>query len=68
MRAATGQALFWIGTIEPQNSIHDIDVMLWYTGERVVRVRGFGRKATGRSHHDTFWGVLEFERGTLGRC
>lgn len=49
-----------------ENSIHDIDLMLWYTGERVRRVRGFGRKATGRKHHDAFWGVLEFEGGALG--
>jgi len=49
-----------------ENSIHDIDLMLWYVGERVRRVRGFGRKATGRKHHDTFWGVLEFEGGSLG--
>ena len=49
-----------------ENSIHDVDLMLWYVGERVRRVRGFGRKATGRMHHDTFWGVLEFEGGGLG--
>jgi UDP-N-acetylglucosamine 3-dehydrogenase len=49
-----------------ENSIHDIDLMLWYTGQRVLRVRGFGRKATGRQHHDAFWGVLEFEGGSLG--
>jgi predicted dehydrogenase len=49
-----------------ENSIHDVDLMLWYTGERVRRVRGYGRRATGRKHHDTFWGILEFEGGALG--
>jgi UDP-N-acetylglucosamine 3-dehydrogenase len=49
-----------------ENCIHDIDLMLWYTGQRVVRVRGYGRKATGRQHHDAFWGVLEFDGGALG--
>lgn len=49
-----------------ENSIHDIDLMLWYTRDRVRRVRGYGRKATGGKHHDTFWGVLEFERGAIG--
>ncbi len=49
-----------------ENSIHDIDLMLWYTGERVRRVRGYGRKATNGKHHDTFWGVLEFEGGSIG--
>lgn len=49
-----------------ENSIHDIDLMLWYTGERVRSVRGFGRKAVATKHHDTFWGVLEFESGAIG--
>jgi predicted dehydrogenase len=49
-----------------ENSIHDIDLMLWYTGDRVRSVRGFERSATGRKHADTFWGVIEFEGGSLG--
>lgn len=49
-----------------ENSVHDIDLMLWYSGDRVRRVRGFGRKAAGLKHDDTFWGVLEFEGGGLG--
>jgi UDP-N-acetylglucosamine 3-dehydrogenase len=49
-----------------ENCIHDIDLMLWYTQDRVRRVRGFGRRATNRKHHDTFFGVLEFEGGALG--
>jgi predicted dehydrogenase len=49
-----------------ENSIHDVDLMLWYTGQAVVRVRGYGRKATGGKHDDTFWGVLEFADGAIG--
>ena len=49
-----------------ETCIHDIDLMLWYSGDRVRRVRGYGRNATGGKHHDTFWGVLEFEGGALG--
>jgi UDP-N-acetylglucosamine 3-dehydrogenase len=49
-----------------ENSIHDIDLMLWYTGARVERVRGYGRKAVAEKHHDTFWGVLEFDSGAIG--
>lgn len=49
-----------------ENCIHDVDIMLWLTGRRVERVRGFGRKATGGRHDDTFWGVLEFEGGAIG--
>ncbi|MEB2362080.1 MAG: Gfo/Idh/MocA family oxidoreductase, partial [Bryobacteraceae bacterium] len=49
-----------------ENSIHDIDLMLWYTGKPVRRVRGFGRRVTTTMHPDTFWGVLEFEGGAVG--
>ncbi len=49
-----------------ENSIHDIDLMLWYTGKPVRRVRGYGRKATTSRHPDTFWGVLEFDGGAIG--
>ena len=49
-----------------ENCIHDVDLMLWYTGKRVTRVRGYGRHATNRKYPDTFWGVLEFEGGALG--
>jgi UDP-N-acetylglucosamine 3-dehydrogenase len=49
-----------------ENSIHDIDLMLWYTGDRVRRVRGYGRKAVATLHHDTFWGILEFAGGAIG--
>jgi predicted dehydrogenase len=49
-----------------ENSIHDIDLMLWYTGRRIRRVRGYGRNATGSKHHDTFWGILEFDGGAIG--
>jgi predicted dehydrogenase len=56
------------GRVHPamENCIHDIDAMLWYTGERVRKVRGFGRKVTGGRHDDTFWGVLEFSGGAIG--
>ncbi len=49
-----------------ENSIHDIDLMLWYTGARVRRVRGYGRKAVATRHADTFWGILEFDNGAIG--
>jgi predicted dehydrogenase len=49
-----------------ENCIHDIDLMLWYVDRPVRRVRGWGRRATGGQHPDTFWGVLEFEGGAIG--
>jgi UDP-N-acetylglucosamine 3-dehydrogenase len=49
-----------------ETGIHDIDLMLWYIGKRVQRVRGYERRATQGKHHDTFWGILEFEGGAIG--
>jgi predicted dehydrogenase len=49
-----------------ENCIHDVDLMLWYAGDRVDRVRAFGRKTVNERHHDIFWGVLEFEGGAIG--
>jgi predicted dehydrogenase len=49
-----------------ENCIHDVDLMLWYAGTPVRRVRAFARRATGRRHPDTFWGFLEFEGGAIG--
>lgn len=49
-----------------ENRIHDIDLMLWYVDRPVVRVRGYGRRATNSKHPDTFWGVIEFEGGAIG--
>lgn len=56
------------GRVHPAliSSIHDIDLMLWYVGEPVRRVRGYARHATGGKHPDTFWGVIEFEGGAIG--
>jgi len=48
------------------NAVHDIDLMLWYSGDRVYRVRGYTRNHSGGSNPDSFWGVLEFAGGTLG--
>jgi UDP-N-acetylglucosamine 3-dehydrogenase len=45
--------------------IHDIDYLLWCVGKRVVKVRGFGRRATQPNQYDTFWGVIEFEGGVI---
>lgn len=56
------------GRVHPvlENGVHDIDLMLWYVGQPVQRVRGFARNVTGGPNPDTFWGVLEFEGGAIG--
>jgi UDP-N-acetylglucosamine 3-dehydrogenase len=48
-----------------ENCIHDVDLMLWYVGKPVRRVRGYARHATGRKHPETFWGIIEFEGGAI---
>jgi predicted dehydrogenase len=49
-----------------ETGIHDIDLLLWYAGRPVRRVRGYERSALGRRVPDTFWGILEFEGGAIG--
>jgi len=49
-----------------ENCIHDVDQMLWCVDRPVTRVRGHGRRVTGRRFPDTFLGVLEFEGGAIG--
>ena len=48
-----------------ENAIHDIDLILWYVGDRVKRVHGFCRNTQGRENPDVNWGVLEFENGAI---
>jgi hypothetical protein len=47
------------GTLE--NSIHDIDLCLWYTQDRVRNVRAFTRNIQGGATPDINWSFLEFE-------
>lgn len=47
-------------------SVHDIDIILWYTGEKVKRVRGYEVELEKGSGADLSWGILEFEGGSLG--
>lgn len=62
------EALPLYGRIHPmlESGIHDVDMMLWYVGRPVRRVRGFARSVTGGPNPDTFWGVIEFEGGAIG--
>lgn len=46
-------------------SIHDIDLLLWYTGDRVKRVRAIARNTNNYPHPDATWALLEFERGAV---
>jgi UDP-N-acetylglucosamine 3-dehydrogenase len=46
--------------------IHDIDLMLWYTGKKVKRVRGYEVQLEKGTGADLTWGVLEFVGGALG--
>lgn len=48
-----------------ENAIHDIDLILWYVQDRVVRASGFCRNTQGRENPDVNWGVLEFAGGAV---
>lgn len=48
-----------------ENSIHDIDLCLWYTQDRVVNVRAFTRNIQGGDNPDINWSFLEFAGGAV---
>ncbi len=48
-----------------ENSIHDIDLCLWYTQDRVRNVRAFTRNIQGGDNPDINWSFLEFEGGAV---
>lgn len=45
--------------------IHDIDLVLWMTGQRAVSVRAWERRFLERDVPETLIVILELERGTL---
>jgi UDP-N-acetylglucosamine 3-dehydrogenase len=47
-------------------SVHDIDLLLWYTQSKVERVRGYQRNIQGGQTPDVVWGIIEFANGALG--
>jgi UDP-N-acetylglucosamine 3-dehydrogenase len=47
-------------------AVHDIDLLLWYAGSKVKRVRGYERKIQDTQTPDVVWGILEFANGALG--
>jgi len=47
-------------------SVHDIDLLLWYTQSTVCRVRGYQRHIQGSETPDLVWGIIEFSNGVLG--
>jgi UDP-N-acetylglucosamine 3-dehydrogenase len=46
-------------------SIHDLDIILWYAGDRVKRVHSLQRNFGGHPHPDATWAWLEFEGGAV---
>lgn len=46
-------------------SIHDIDILLWYIGARVKRVRAVERNTNNYPNADATWAILEFENGAV---
>lgn len=48
-----------------EGSIHDLDIILWYAGDRVKRVHSLQRNFGGYPHPDATWAWLEFEGGAV---
>ena len=48
-----------------ETSIHDLDLILWYTGDRVRRVRAFQRNINGHPNPDVTFAFLEFAGGAV---
>jgi len=48
-----------------ETAIHDLDLMLWYTGDRVRQVRAFQRNINGHSNPDVTFAFLEFAGGAV---
>jgi UDP-N-acetylglucosamine 3-dehydrogenase len=46
-------------------SVHDLDLILWYTGDRVKRVRAFQRSIQGYPNPDVMFAILELAHGAL---
>lgn len=46
-------------------SIHDIDILLWYTQDRVTRVRALSRNTAQYPNPDATWALLEFQNGAV---
>lgn len=47
------------------NGIHDIDLCLWYTQDRVIRVRAVTRKVWKEKYPRVNWSLLEFNGGAV---
>lgn len=48
-----------------EGSVHDIDMILWYVGARVKRVRAFQRNIGGYQNPDLTFAILEFADGAI---
>ena len=46
--------------------VHDVDLVLWYAGQKVQRLSAYGGRALGGPAADTLWAKLEFENGAIG--
>jgi len=48
-----------------ETMIHDIDVALWFVGERPDRIHAWARNVGGKQHPNVLTAVLEFPSGVL---
>jgi predicted dehydrogenase len=49
-----------------ETAIHDIDLLLWYTGSRATRVQAVERRLSGMRYPDGCWALVEMDNGAVG--
>jgi UDP-N-acetylglucosamine 3-dehydrogenase len=50
------------------DALHDTDLMLWYSQDRITEVYARGNSVRGLPHPDVAWCMHQFSRGALGVC
>lgn len=48
-----------------ESGVHELDLLLWYTGARCRTVAAFERNMSGYEHPDLFSALLQFENGVV---
>jgi predicted dehydrogenase len=48
-----------------ESSTHDIDLLLWYTGQRAVRVHAVARQREGDANPFGLWSIVELDGGVV---
>jgi predicted dehydrogenase len=50
------------------DGVHDMDIMLWYTGAKVVHTYAESLNVHGHKYPDVGWSMYRFDTGAIGVC